>query len=134
MAIDVWALGCVIYHLVAQAHPFSRRPGPLGDYMGTIMVALGGEKNVPEAFREAFRASGAMRSADKPGRDDLDWDQKFARTREHPETSLSNEDELVLRKVVTSAFVIEPGDRASAAEILAMLHQGWPDMFNRRNA
>jgi hypothetical protein len=134
MAIDVWALGCVIYGLLAQAHPFSEVPGPLGDYMGAIMVALGGENNMPETFREAFRASGAMRSAEKPGRHDLDWDQKIARTREHPAISLSNEDELVLRKVITSAFVIEPGDRASAAEILAMLHQGWPDMFNRRNA
>jgi hypothetical protein len=45
---------------------------------------------------------------------------------------LDKEDEAVLRKVITAAFVIEPADRASAAEILALLQQGWADLLNSR--
>ncbi|KAA8892829.1 kinase-like domain-containing protein [Sphaerosporella brunnea] len=133
-AIDVWALGCVIFELVSQGHPFRRGPGPLADYLASIMLGLGGENNVPEAFREAFRASGAMRAAKNPWRDDRDWNEKFAELREITENPLSKEDEQLLCKVIASAFVIEPGDRASAAEILALLRQAWPEMFNRRTA
>ncbi|KAA8906892.1 kinase-like domain-containing protein [Sphaerosporella brunnea] len=133
-AIDVCALGCVIFELVSEGHPFCQGPGPLADYMAAIMLALGGENNVPEAFREAFRASGAMRSADSPWRDDRNWNQKFAILREITENPLSKEDEQLLWKVIASAFVIEPGDRASAAEMLASLRQAWPALSNRRTA
>jgi serine/threonine protein kinase len=127
-AIDVWALGCVIYLLVSEEEPFGVGDGPLGDYLATIMLALGGETNIPSRFTDAFRENGAMLCAQWPGRDDLDWDEKFTICREDPGTALGMEDEAVLRKLVGAAFVVDPGARASAAEILALLLQGWPNL------
>jgi serine/threonine protein kinase len=127
-AIDVWALGCVIYRLVSADVPFDGVDDPLGDCLADIMLSLGGEMNIPGRFMDAFRESGAMISAQKPGRHDLDWDEKFTMSREDRGIALGKEDEAVLRKVISTAFVIDPGARASAAEILALLLQGWQNM------
>jgi serine/threonine protein kinase len=127
-AIDVWALGCVIYRVVSEDEPFGGGDGPLGDYLATIMLSLGGDTNIPGRFMDAFRKSGAMTWARWPGRHDPDWDEKFTASREDPVIALGKEDEAVLRKLVGAAFVIDPGARASAAEILALLLQGWQNM------
>jgi serine/threonine protein kinase len=60
MAIDVWALGCIIYQLLGQGGPSIRAWEPFADHMADIMELLGGEKNVPETFRTAFHESGAV--------------------------------------------------------------------------
>jgi serine/threonine protein kinase len=127
-AIDVWALGCVIYLMVSEDAPFDGVNDPLGDCLADIMLSLGGEMNIPARFMDAFRESGAMLSAQKPGRHDLDWDEKFTMAREDRAKGFGKEDEAVLRKVMSAAFVIDPGARASMAEILGLLLQGWQNM------
>ncbi|KAA8908801.1 kinase-like domain-containing protein [Sphaerosporella brunnea] len=127
-AIDVWALGCVIFRVVSEDSPFGGLNGPLGDYLATIMLSLGGETSMPDRFMDAFRECGTMTWAQYPGREESNWDEKFTRLREDPVTALGQEDESVLRKVVGAALLVDPRERASAAEILALLLQGWPNI------
>ncbi|KAA8912217.1 hypothetical protein FN846DRAFT_996557 [Sphaerosporella brunnea] len=127
-AIDVWALGCVIYRVVSDDSPFGGLNGPLGDYLARIMLSLGGETSIPGRFMDAFRECGTMTWAQWPGRDESNWDEKFTRSREDPVEALGQEDETVLRKVVGTSLLIDARERASAAEILALLLQGWPNI------
>jgi hypothetical protein len=117
--------------VVCEDVPFAGLNGPLGNYLATIMLSLGGEESIPSRFMEAFRECGTMTWAQSPGREEPDWNEKFTWSREDPVTALGPEDESVLRKVVGAALLIDPCARASAAEILAFLLEGWPNLIDR---
>jgi len=110
MAIDVWALGCIIYRYSESVVPSL---GMLGDcklHDGYHGNARRGEE-CAEEVQKASCESGAMRDGEIPSRVSRNWDDRIAWMRRDPEAGampLRKEDEAVLTKAIAAAFVIEP--------------------------
>jgi serine/threonine protein kinase len=127
--IDIWALGCCICHLLGCSGFFVSLWDSLPLFLADVVGVLGGEKAIPERFRNAFSESGAIARLDYKCR--LDWDSRIKLMRGDPEKDdqvvvpLSTEDEKVLGKVLGNALVFEPANRATAAAIVAMMPAAW---------
>jgi serine/threonine protein kinase len=99
--IDIWALGCCIYHLLAGFGFFvSFWDDSL--LIADVVGALGGEKAIPERFRNAFSESGARAHLDVVH--PLDWNSRIKFMRGNLEEDdqsvpFSTEDEKVMGKV-----------------------------------
>jgi serine/threonine protein kinase len=133
-SIDIWALGCCIYELLARRSFFlsTNIMHMFPSYIADIVVVLGGEKAIPRRFWDAFRKSHANKHLEKTNRRDFDQRIKFMREKSYATVPLQSADEEemreVMRKVLCKALVIEPANRADAAAIVAMMPAAWDTM------
>jgi serine/threonine protein kinase len=128
IAIDIWALGCVIFQLFGASNPFVEVSGPLSYYIADMIKVLG-MNAVPERVRDAICKMVAGRIMED-GTDLCEpmWDEPFNYLRGDPEDDpelLPKEDEEILKKVLYATLVIDPTGRKPAATILGMIQNGW---------
>ncbi|KAA8894566.1 hypothetical protein FN846DRAFT_1000013 [Sphaerosporella brunnea] len=130
-AIDVWALGCTIYHLFGDGYPFTGDWGILSGYLGDVVRTLGGRANVPERFWGALSEYGAFTRAEAPVPHDwpVTWHQKMLLIRGDSEEGtaapLDHGDDEIVRRIVDAALVFDPACRANASTLATMIPCEW---------
>ena len=120
-AIDIWALGNTVYELLCLGQLFcdlEHRP----DFIGDLVVMLGGKEAMPESFWNACCELGVLKYLDKPW---LDWD---GRIKMGGGGALKKDVEEVMRRVLGVSTVIDPAHRAKAQAIVEMMPDAWETM------
>ena len=120
-AIDIWALGNIIYELLGWGELFD----PFADlpyYISDVVRVLGGKEVMPESFWNAFCEVGVVKYLDEADTEWLDWDGRIVAGRG---VAFKKEVEEVMRRVLGVSMVIDPVHRAKAQVIVAMMPEAW---------
>jgi serine/threonine protein kinase len=149
-SIGLWALGCCIFQFLSYSSLFCDLFGSLPFLIADIVAVVGGEKAIPERFRDAVRNSGALKYLGKAtlrsgldGRiknmrgnvddgeedeedDEDDQDTEDEEDEEYDEICpLDAVDGEVMLRVLRKMLVFDPCNRAAASTTVAIMSAAW---------
>jgi len=135
-ASDVWTLTCTVFELFGDRSLFSMMFGDLNELIGDIVAVLG---KLPDRWwkpwttgrgfgRNWYTDAGEPKGNYTKGRLALNLEERVRTVRGMEEEEYLDEgDRRVLVKMLKAALKLEPKERATALELLAMLPAEWEE-------
>lgn len=130
-SIDIWAFGCTAFKLFGDGDLFITLMGMRIGLLADVIFTRYGIERFPERYwkvyweklwpRGWFTADGGL--VENRKKKMWNWDKKIRMIR--GDGGLEEEDEAVLRMIMQAALRFEPGERATAEQIVAMIPASW---------